>query len=113
MADKLKQHVQHVGSRKAFEARHVRTNRVEAFGVLAYATGYGRLEELEMQRGEARIIRQCQGVKERDWVVERHVRADLWISADRGMQGATREEADNLIRGWPQYRVRRLYKGRN
>lgn len=113
MAEKLKQHVQHVGSRKGFEARHIRNGRIEAFGTLAYATGYGKLEELAALRDERKIIRECQGIRERDWVVERFVRGDLWVSADRGMQGATREEADNLVRGFKQYRIRRLYRGRN
>jgi hypothetical protein len=42
-------------------------------------------------------------------VVERHVRGDLWVTADRTMQSDTFEKAINLVSGLSQYRVRRLY----
>lgn len=115
------QHERHIGKRRAFEARHVHNNRVRAFGSIAYATGYGKLDELRMQTAERRIIRDLSGKPVRNWVVERRVdthapdgrvTGETWVTAGRGEQCATREEADRFVRGWPGYRVRRLWRGR-
>jgi hypothetical protein len=105
----VKEHSKHEGKRRAFEAQHVRTGKIRAFGTLAYAQIYQQQDERAAQAAEARIIRDLKGHRERNWVVERHVRGDLWVTADRTMQSDTFEKAINLVSGLSQYRVRRLY----
>jgi hypothetical protein len=104
-----KQHEKHEINRKAFEARHVRTNEVRAFGKLAYASMYVKGEELCAIREEARVIRELQGKPARNWVVERLTESGEWLTADKSMQCPTFEHAVRSVQGMSQYRVRRLF----
>jgi hypothetical protein len=99
----------HIGKRRGFEEMRERDGRVRAAGSIGYATAYGVLEQQAAMRDERDLIRTLQGKHPPNWQVERRVRADIWVTADRAMQGATMAEAQDLVKGLPGYRVVRVW----
>lgn len=103
----------HIGKRQGgITAEKGKRPTYTAFGTIAYATVYGVAEQQLKAREERDLIRKLQGYRPRHWQVERRVRQDLWVTADKGMQGDTMEQAIAMCRGLPGYRVVRVWSAR-
>lgn len=100
----MKQHVQHEGKRLANEVDH--NGRVAVGGVLPKGTRYVRGMRATGTIAFATIYMQSAGKapREKSYYVER-CHKGVWVTAERSMQGRNIEEARNICKALPGYRL--------
>jgi hypothetical protein len=92
--------MRHETKAKGFEAQHIRTGEVRAFGTLEGSSVYEQL-----QNDAAAVVWRPEKYAPKAWFVERRLGSGQWVTASRGMQGRTLEEAKLIASAMPGYRV--------
>lgn len=99
-------HIEHVGSRKGFEARHTRTGEIRAFGALTFPTVYGQGLSDDWQEWKDKQRR-------RPWMLEHRHPSGHWLTSTLA-RNWTIGQALNYCKGQEDiYRVVHLVEGSN